>query len=347
MLTDKRMPTGSGTRSLMTSAYGDVLPQRERIRHRERGTVDVSIVIPVMNEEGSLPELYQRVTEVMLRLGKSYEIVFIDDGSRDASFQHMAAFHHEDQRVQAVRFRRNFGKTAALSAGFARANGRIMITMDADLQDDPTEIPRFLSKLDEGYDLVSGWKKKRNDPISKTLPSRVFNAMVSSTTGIPLHDFNNGFKAYRRVVTDELKLYGELHRFIPVLAYWKGYGVAEIEVKHHPRKHGVSKFGASRFAKGMLDFMLVLFLTRFMQRPLRLFGMVGFSLFAVGFVTALYLTVLKVFGGYSIGTRPLLTFAVLLIVTGVQMFSLGLIGEMQRHFSFRSQEEYSVREVLE
>ncbi len=212
--------------------------------------VDLSLVIPIYNEEGSIPELYETLTAVLNEQGCTYEILFVDDGSRDSTFSQLRTLHLQDPHIRVIRFRRNFGKTAALSAGFASTRGEVVITMDADLQDDPREIPRFLDKLAAGYDLVSGWKKRRHDPISKTLPSKIFNTIVSSTTTYPLHDFNNGFKAYRREVTDELKLYGELHRFIPVLAYWKGYGIGELEVQHHPRKHGKSKFGASRFARG-------------------------------------------------------------------------------------------------
>jgi glycosyltransferase involved in cell wall biosynthesis len=310
-------------------------------------TRDLSLVIPIYNEEGSIPELYDTLTAVLTGQGCTYEILFVDDGSRDTTFSQLRALHADDPHVRVIRFRRNFGKTAALVAGFGASRGEVVITMDADLQDDPREIPKFLDKLADGYDLVSGWKKQRHDPISKTLPSKVFNSIVSSTTHIPLHDFNNGFKAYRREVTEELKLYGELHRFIPVLAYWKGYRIGELEVQHHPRKHGKSKFGASRFMKGMLDFLLVLFLTKYMQRPLRLFGSIGLLLAVIGILISLYLTLDKIIAHHDIGTRPLLQLGVLLIVTGVQIFSLGLIGEMLRHFSYRDAEEYSIKQVLD
>ncbi|GAC1428723.1 MAG: glycosyltransferase family 2 protein [Chloroflexota bacterium] len=335
---------------LQTRDLGDIpagpsstVPARDRLVD----TVDLSLVIPIYNEEGSIPELYEALSAVLSEQGCTYEILFIDDGSRDTTFTQLSDLHHADSRVRVIRFRRNFGKTAALAAGFTMSSGEVVITMDADLQDDPREIPRFLDRLAEGYDLVSGWKKKRHDPLSKTLPSKIFNAIVSSTTHIPLHDFNNGFKAYRREVTEELKLYGELHRFIPVLAFWKGYRIGELDVQHHARKHGKSKFGASRFTKGMLDFFLVLFLTKYMQRPLRLFGGVGVLLATIGVCISLYLTLDKLITGASIGARPLLQLGVLLIVTGVQVFSLGLIGEMLRHFSFRHDEEYSIKQVLD
>ena len=311
-----------------------------------RGRIDLSLVIPVYNEVESIPELYRRVAEVLSTLPYSYELVFIDDGSSDGSFEGLRDLHTTDPNVRVLRFRRNFGKTAALVAGFDNSRGEIIITMDADLQDDPSEIPNFLAKLEEGYDLVSGWKKDRQDPISKTLPSKIFNAVVSSSTGIHMHDFNNGFKAYRREVTEELKLYADLHRFIPVMATWRGFRVAEIPVKHHPRKYGQSKFGAGRFAKGMLDFFKVLFLTRYMQKPLHLFGGIGALLAGIGILIGIYLTE-EHFRAGNIGQRPLLDLAVLLVITGVQLFSLGLIGEMLRHVTYRRAEEYSVRQRLE
>ena len=244
-----------------------------------------------------------------------------------------------------LRFRRNFGKTAGLAAGFDTCRGDIIFTMDADLQDDPAEIPHFLDKLAEGYDLVSGWKQKRHDPISKTLPSKIFNSVVSSATGVKLHDIDCGFKAYRREVTEELKLYADLHRFIPVMAHWRGFSVAEIPVQHHPRKYGKSKYGLRRYARGALDFFKVLFLTRYMQKPLHLFGSIGAGITMVGVILSLYLTE-QHFSNGNIGGRPLLDFAVLFIITGVQLFSLGLLGEMLRHVSYRRAEEYSIRQRL-
>ena len=309
------------------------------------GPVELSLVIPVYNEVDSLIPLHTSLTDALDHLGLTYEIVFVDDGSHDGGFEVLRELHRHDPRVQVIRFRRNFGKTAALVAGFDRARGATIITMDADLQDDPAEIPKFLAKLDEGYDLVSGWKKDRQDPLSKTLPSKVFNKVVSSSTGIHIHDFNNGFKAYRREVTDELKLYADLHRFIPVIATWRGYRVAEIPVQHHARRYGKSKFGAGRFAKGMMDFLKVLFLTRYMQKPLHLFGSIGAALIALGVLTGLYLTE-EHFRVGDIGNRPLLDLSILLVITGVQLFSLGLIGEMLRHVSYRRAEEYSIRETL-
>lgn len=307
--------------------------------------IDLSMVIPVYNEVESIRKLYQSLSPVLDAQGCTYEIVFIDDGSTDGTYKELVTLHQADARVRVIQFRRNFGKTAALVAGFDFCRGEVIITMDADLQDDPLEIPNFLNKLAEGYDLVSGWKKDRHDPISKTLPSKLFNKVVSSSTGIHIHDFNNGFKAYRREVTEELKLYADLHRFIPVMAAWRGFRVAEIAVQHHARLYGKSKFGAGRFARGMLDFFKVMFLTRYMQKPLHLFGSIGVGLMALGVVFGLYLTEEHFRVGH-IADRPLLDFSVLLVITGVQLFSLGLLGEMLRHISYRRTEEYSVRQLL-
>src|SRR5258707_1612190 len=230
--------------------------------------IAISVVVPVMNEEQNVRPLYEKLSAQLNALGQNYEVIFVDDGSTDKTFAELKTLHDDHPGiVRVVRFRRNFGKTPALVAGFSRCRGEVIFTMDGDLQDDPEEIPNFLAKLDEGYDLVSGWKFPRLDPISKTFPSRIFNGMVSKMTGVHLHDINNGFKAYRREVIEDshLKLYGEFHRFVPVMAHWRGYSVTEIKVKHHPRIHGPSKFGARRFARGLLDLLNVSFLTHFFR----------------------------------------------------------------------------------
>jgi len=310
-------------------------------------TIDLSIVIPFFNEVESLPRLHEKLTAVLSTQHVTYEMVFIDDGSTDGSYDCMRTLHLQDpEHVRVLSFRRNFGKTAGLVAGFDNCRGQVIITMDADLQDDPEEIPHFLDKLAEGYDLVSGWKKERHDPLSKTLPSKIFNKVVSSASGIGLHDFDCGFKAYRREVTEDLKLYADLHRFIPVMAAWRGYRVAEMPVKHHPRKFGKSKYGIGRFAKGGLDFLKVMFLTKYMQKPLHLFGGVGAVLVMLGVLSGIYLTE-EHFRTGNIGSRPLVDLSVLLVITGVQLFSLGLLGEMLRHVSYRRTEEYSIRQRLE
>ena len=325
----------------------EVLPASDLVTRRDATGIDISMVIPVYNEVESVPKLHAKLTEVLAAQGCSYEIIFIDDGSTDGTYDAVKGlFLLDPTHVRVISFRRNFGKTAGLAAGFDNCRGEIIFTMDADLQDDPEEIPHFLDKIAEGYDLVSGWKQKRNDPVSKTLPSRIFNAVVSSSTGVKLHDIDCGFKAYRREVTDELKLYADLHRFIPVMAHWHGFRIAEIPVQHHARKFGKSKYGIRRYARGALDFFKVLFLTRYMQKPLSLFGTIGAFLAMIGVLCGLYLTE-EHFRTGNIGSRPLLDFALLLVISGVQLFSLGLLGEMLRHVSYRRAEEYSIRQRLE
>ncbi|MBF6589689.1 MAG: glycosyltransferase family 2 protein [Ktedonobacterales bacterium] len=309
-----------------------------------------SIVIPVRDEEQNLQLLYEALTKQMERLERDYEIIFVDDGSDDGSFAVLRELRARDPRVRVVRFRRNFGKTPALVAGFARARGEIIFTMDADLQDDPTEIPKFLDKLNEGYDLVSGWKFPRNDPISKTLPSRFFNRMVGLTTGVHLHDINCGFKAYRHELIEDIKLYGELHRFIPVLAYQRGFRVTEIKVRHHERRYGKSKYGAKRFLRGFLDLLMVLFLVSYMRTPLRFFGTLGFITLLAGLAIDIYVVADRFlpFGSHQeIHNRPLLFLGIVLLIFGISFILTGLQSEMIRHFAYRREEEYSVRQVLE
>jgi glycosyltransferase involved in cell wall biosynthesis len=309
---------------------------------------DLSIVIPVLNEEANLKPLYSELREALEALGRSYEIVFVDDGSTDGSAQVLAELHETGERVKVVEFRRNFGKTAALTAGFRLSQGQIVITMDADLQDDPAEIGVLLGKLEEGYDLVAAWRFERRDPLSKTLPSRIFNWTVASLTGVRLHDFNCGFKAYRRPVTEEVKLYGELHRFVPVLAFLKGFRIAEVKVVHRPRHAGRSKYGnIGRLGRGLLDFLTVIFLTTYLKRPLHLFGTAGIAIFLAGFVINTYMAYLRFFLDEAIGTRPLLLMGILAMLIGLQMISLGLLGEMLRNLTFRPEEEYSIRRVLD
>ncbi len=307
-------------------------------------TAEVSIIIPALNEEGSLAILYQRIGEVLE--GTRYEIIFVDDGSKDSSWEVMDRLRLSDPRVKAIRFSRNFGKSEALAAGFKEARGEILITMDADLQDDPAEIPRLVATLAMGYDLVSGRKAHRRDPLSKTLPSRLFNWVTSTLTGVKFRDLNSGFKAYRRRVIEQVRVYGEQHRFIPALAHWKGFRVTEIDVEHHPRPFGKSKFGLKRFLAGVLDLFTVLFLTRFGRKPLHLFGSIGLACLAVGLGVNLYLSVIWL-GGQSIGTRPLLQLGVLLIVTGIQFLSLGLLGEMLTLASAQGCEGGHIYEVFE
>src|SRR5438552_7557555 len=304
--------------------------------------VAISIVVPVMNEEQSIAILFDKLSEQLDSLGQTYEVIFVDDGSTDKTFAEVKKLHDEHPDiVRVIRFRRHFGKTPALVAGFSRCHGEVIFTMDGDLQDDPEEIPSFLAKLDEGYDLVSGWKFPRLDPITKTFPSRVFNAMVSTMTGVHLHDINNGFKAYRREVIEDihLKLYGEFHRFIPVMAHWRGFRIAEIKVRHHPRKFGTSKFGAKRFVRGLIDLLNVLFLTSFLRTPLRLFGPLGFWTFLLGVLVDGFVVGRKIFFDQQIRDQPLLFVGIILMIFGVQFILTGLQSEMIRHYAFQRGDE--------
>jgi len=306
--------------------------------------LDVTVLVPVLNEEETVAELAGRVSSSLESLGLSHEIVFIDDGSTDGTIGRVKRAAEGDPRVKLVRLRRNFGKAAALSAGFDHAAGRLIITMDGDLQDDPAEIPRMLEALDEhDLDLVSGWKRRRKDPISKRWPSKLFNWVTRRLASVDLHDFNCGFKVYRREVLEQVAVYGELHRYIPVLASRKGFVVGEIEVTHHPRRHGVSKYGWDRLYKGLLDLITVLFITRYTRRPLHLFGVVGFGLLTTGFITNLHLAILW-FQGEGLSNRPLLLLGILLMVMGVQVLTTGLLGEMVTYKSFRRSDSYSIKE---
>ncbi len=313
-------------------------------------TSAISVVVPVLNEEQNIEPLFKKLSAKLDSLGQNYEVIFVDDGSNDGTFAKLKKLHAEHLGlVHIIRFRRHFGKTPALVAGFSRCQGDVIFTMDGDLQDDPEEIPSFLEKLDEGYDLVSGWKYPRLDPVSKTFPSRIFNGMVSTMTGVHLHDINNGFKAYRREVIEDthFKLYGEFHRFVPVMAHWRGFRVTEIKVRHHPRKFGHSKFGAGRFARGLIDLLNVLFLTTFLRTPLRLFGPLGFWTFFAGLLIDGFVVARRVLNGDLIHNQPLLFVGILLMIFGVQFILAGFQSEMIRHYAFQAGEEYSIRQELQ
>jgi glycosyltransferase involved in cell wall biosynthesis len=292
------------------------------------GPTALSVVIPLYNEADSLVELHGKITDVLNRLRLRAEIVFVDDGSTDGSFGRLQQLQKRDRRVRVIQFRRNYGKSAALAAGFAAAQGRYIVTMDADLQDDPEEIPHLLDELKKGCDLISGWKKRRHDKFSKRLASKIFNSVTSFFTGVRLHDINCGLKAYRREVTDSIRVYGQLHRYLPVLAAKEGFRVGETEVRHHPRKYGKSKFGLSRYTSGFFDLLTVLFLTRYTRRPLHLFGLAGLIAFVLGFGVSAYLSYERLFGNRYLTNRPILFLGVLLIIIGMQMVSFGLLGEM-------------------
>lgn len=310
--------------------------------------VEISVLVPVLDEAESVQELARRIADVLGRLGRSFEIVFVDDGSSDGTPRQVREAHERDPRVKLVRLRRNFGKAAALCAGFDHCTGSIIITMDGDLQDDPEEIPRFLAKLeDEDLDLVSGWKRRRQDPASKRLPSRLFNWVTRQLAQVDLHDFNCGFKVYRREVLETVPIYGELHRYIPVLASRRGFLVGEIQVQHHPRLHGRSKYGWDRLYKGLLDLITVLFITRYTRRPLHLFGTLGLGFFIGGVAIDAWLAYLWVFHHEDLSNRPLLLFGNLLILLGIMVLTTGLIGEMITFKNFRRRDSYSIKEWLE
>lgn len=289
---------------------------------------DISIVIPFLNERDTLAELHRQAGDALDAIGRSWEILFVDDGSTDDGAAVVAELMRADNRVGLIQFRRNFGKAAALTAGLTHARGAIIVTMDADLQDDPAEIPALLAKLAEGWDAVSGWKSVRHDPLDKVISSKLFNGAVSRLSGLTLHDFNCGLKAYRAEAIKGLDLFGEMHRFIPVLLHSRGFRITEIEVQHHPRRFGKSKYGFSRAFKGMLDLVTVLLSTKYNFRPLHLFGAIGMMLSSLGMLALGYLSLIWVLGYGPIGTRPLLFLGLLLVIAGIQFTSTGLVAEM-------------------
>ena len=310
----------------------------------------ISVVVPVHDEERSVALLYEELQAALEPSGEPWEAIFVDDGSLDGSFAALTRLHARAQNVRVVRLRRNFGKSRALAAGFAQAQGETVVTIDGDLQDDASEIPRLLAKLEEGFDLVSGWKARRQDPWRRRVVSRIFNAVTGRVSGLKLHDMNCGLKAYRAEVVRGLPLYGELHRFIPVLAHYRGFRVAELPVNHRPRAHGRSRYGLERYLRGFLDLLTVTFMGRYRHRPLHLFGGLGLVLGLLGTVILVYLTVLKA-TGEAIGHRPLLTLGVLLVVVGLQFFSLGLLSEMvtshhEERVGSAEREDAHVEEIL-
>jgi len=294
----------------------------------------ISAIIPVYNEEDNILPLYSKLKPVLNKLGE-HEIIFVDDGSIDHTFQRLKECAENDKMVKIIKFRRNFGQSAAISQGFDHATGEIVVTMDGDLQNDPSDIPEMVGKIREGFDVVCGWRKQRKDAfLRKRVPSRVFNWLTSRMSGLNIHDLGTPFKAFRRETAKNIRgsLYGELHRYIPVLAAWRGYKVSEVEVKHNPRKHGKSKYGWSRLIRGFLDLLTVYFLEKYLSRPLHLFGTIGFLSMASGIVISLYLLILWFFFGQPLGDRPLFLLGVIMVVFGIQFITLGLVGEMLTRF---------------
>jgi dolichol-phosphate mannosyltransferase len=311
---------------------------------RAREAHALSIVIPAKDEEESLPLVVARIMAAGAASGQIVrDIVLVDDGSSDKTWGVMAELAADNEVIQAIRLRRNFGKATALMVGIGACRGDVIITMDADLQDDPDEISRFVETLDRGYDLVSGWKKERHDPLNKTVPSRLFNKVTAAISGVKLNDFNCGFKAYRREIFDAIQLYGELHRYVPVLANALGYRIAEIPVRHHARRFGTSKYGVARYLRGFLDLLTVVLITRFAYRPGHLFGGIGSLLAAGGSVALGYLIALKVLTGASIGNRPLLLLGVMAVIVGVQLILFGMLAELIIH---RTQRPVEMRHLV-
>ncbi len=300
----------------------------------------VTVVIPLYNEEESLVELYARLTDVLAGYTGRHELIFIDDGSTDGSLGTLPELRARDRRVKIISFKKNFGKSAALQEAFRAARGDIVITIDADLQDDPREIPGLIEKLKEGADLVSGWKVDRRDPITKTIPSKFFNLVTSIASGIKIHDFNCGLKAYRGEVVKRISVYGELHRFIPVLAAWEGFRVTEKPVKHYERQFGESKFGVSRFLNGLFDLMTVMFITRRASSPLHFFGRIALVFMAIGGGISLYFLIIWLMGE-GLRVRPLMVGGMVMVVIAIQIGSFGLLAEL---FSSGREKTFSMRE---
>jgi glycosyltransferase involved in cell wall biosynthesis len=311
---------------------------------------DVSAVVPIYNEVESLPQLIETIATTLTANQLSYEIICVDDGSKDGSAELLKQLARTRSDLRAVLLRRNYGQTAAMAAGFNHARGRAIVTLDGDLQNDPADIPLLVAKLDEGYDLVSGWRKNRQDAkLTRLLPSKIANMLIGRVTGVQLHDYGCSMKAYRSELVSDMNLYGELHRFLPALAYIEGARIAEMPVRHHPRQYGRSKYGLGRTFRVLMDLLTIFFLKKFLTRPMHVFGLFGLISMLLGTLLGLYLTFLKLGLGQSIGNRPLLILAVLLLVTGVQLFSFGLMAEllMRTYHESQGRPIYRVREVVE
>lgn len=308
-----------------------------------------SVVIPIFNEAENIIPLHQRLTNVLSKTPLTYEIIYVDDGSMDQTPSVLRKLYDENSHVKVVRFRRSFGQSAALYAGFDHARGDIVITLDADLQNDPNDIPDLLKKLDEGYDLVCGWRYQRKDPITKKIPSKISNWLSHRILGINVHDMGCTLRAYKKEVTRELDLYGEMHRYIPALIEWKGFKVTEVKVQHHPRKYGKTKYGFSRLVNGFIDLLTVKFFSSYLTRPAHIFGLSGIIFFMLGSIIGVYLAAMRLFYAMPITDRPLLLLSVLLVILGIQMFSIGLMGEMMTRifYSVKQMKPYSISEILE
>jgi glycosyltransferase involved in cell wall biosynthesis len=312
--------------------------------------LDISVIVPLLNEEENIEVLYRELIDQLRELGQEFEIIFVDDGSTDRTFEILSKVQKDDSRVKVISFRKNFGQTAALSAGFDHARGDIIVTLDADLQNDPQDIPKLLGKLNEGYDLVNGWRFDRKDTfLTRRLPSIVANKIISLITRVTLHDYGCTLKAFRKEVTKNIRLYGEMHRFIPAIASGMGVSICEVKVNHRARKYGKSKYGISRTIRVILDLITVKFLLSYATRPIQVFGLLGFCSGIIGFLIAIYLTIQRQFFGIPLANRPLLLLAILLIFIGLQFVTLGLIAELQARTYHETQNKpiYVIREILE
>ncbi len=325
------------------------LLSRETAAKNGENVTDVSVVVPIHNEVESLPLLIESIASALIDTELSYEIVCVDDGSSDGSTQLLKQLAASRSDLRAVILRRNYGQTAAMSAGFDRATGRVIVTMDGDLQNDPADIPVLVTKLEEGYDLVSGWRKNRQDDrLTRLLPSQIANWLIGRVTSVKLHDYGCSLKAYRTELVADMNLYGELHRFLPALAFIEGARIAEIPVRHHPRRYGKSKYGLGRTFRVLMDLLTIAFMKKFLTRPMHVFGLLGLGSMALGTILGMYLTFLKLGLGQSIGSRPLLILVAILLVTGLQLFCFGLLGEllMRTYHESQGRPIYRVREVV-
>lgn len=311
--------------------------------------MNLSIVIPAYNEQDNVVLLYQELSQVLQGGDKEYEVIFVDDGSTDQTFLQLKSLHEKDNRLKVIKFKRNFGKSAALSAGFEQAKGEVIVTMDADLQNDPCDIPKLVKKLGNGYDVVSGWRYSRKDSLSKRMFSCLYNWLTRKLTHESIHDSNCGLKAYKSECLHDLELYGEMHRYIPALLSWKGYKIDEVKVAHRPRIHGKAKYNWQRLAKGFLDLLLVAFWQRFSLRPIHVFGGLGLVSATVGMALAIYLVVAKIFWGMGLADRPLLLLAILMIIIGVQFFIFGVLADIMLRVYYRQsgRKNYVIEEVIE
>lgn len=308
--------------------------------------MDISIVIPIYNEQDNVAPLYNEIKQVVNRISKDHKIIFIDDGSTDKTFSNLMKLKNRDSKVRIIKFRKNFGQTAALDAGFKTARGNIIVAIDADLQNDPNDIPKLLEKLKEGYDVVSGWRYKRNDPILKKIISWKANILRKALTGEKIHDSGCTLKAYKKECLEDLNLYGEMHRYIPAILTWKGFKVAEVKVNHRQRKYGKTKYSIGRVIKGGLDLLVILFWQKYSTRPIHLFGGLGLLSGALGFIIAAYLSILKIMYGISLSNRPLLIFAVLLMILGVQLIMFGFLADILIKVYYKDSKNYSIEKII-